>query len=80
MHHRTFKQCLEPYVGVSVEHFKIYKSFKYSDLEFSTMSDSLNICKENEKITVKLERTLKKGEYLGNVFLLTPNIDEVNFY
>ncbi|KAK6626939.1 hypothetical protein RUM44_009416 [Polyplax serrata] len=81
MYQGTFKQCLEPFVGVSVEHFKINRSCsKHSDLEYSTLPESLDIYKDNEKLTVKLGKALKKGEYLGYIFLLAPNSDEPDKY
>lgn len=80
MSQRAFKQCLEPFVGVSAEHFKIYRSYiKHSELECSTLSDSLDIYKDNDHLKIKIERALKKGEYCGNVFLLVPNEYEVTW-
>lgn len=76
---RTLKQCLEPYVGVSVDHFKLYRTYNgQSDLEFARPTESLNVYRDEEKLTVKLGRALKKGEFIGNVFLLSPNSSEVS--
>lgn len=76
---KTLKQFLEPYVGVSVDHFKLYRSYNgSSDIEFSRPAESLTIFRDDEKLTVKLGRALKKGETVGNVFLLAPNSSEVS--
>lgn len=76
---RTLKQCLEPYVSVSVDHFKLYRSYNgQSDVECTRPTDSLNVYRDDEKLTVKLGRALKKGEYVGKVYLLVPNSSEVS--
>lgn len=74
MKQRMLKQCLEPYVGVSADHFKIHKwdSF-HRDGEFYRPTANLTIYRDDDNLIVKLGRVLKKGEYLVKIFLLEPN-------
>lgn len=70
------KRELEPYVGVSMEYFKIYRQYTSQELEWSRLNDTLNLSKDGERLTVKLGRVLKENEHAGKVYLLTPNATE----
>ncbi|KAA0191046.1 hypothetical protein HAZT_HAZT008723 [Hyalella azteca] len=59
---------LQPYVGVGVQHFKLYKKF-IQEFECNRGGEQLNFgdcC----KLGVKLDRALQVGEFRGKVYLL----------
>ncbi|KAF5276470.1 hypothetical protein FQA39_LY06539 [Lamprigera yunnana] len=69
------KKNLEPYVGVPMEYFKIYRQYSH-DLEWSRLADNLGCTKDGDKLTIKLGRVLRKDEYSGKIFHLTPENSE----
>ena len=66
------KKCLEQYVGVPMEYFKIYRQYANQDVEWTTLNDTLGTSKDGERLIVKLGRVLKRNEYLGKIYHLTP--------
>lgn len=68
-----FKKNLEPFVGVPVEYFKVYRQYPNQDVEWSTLKDTLMSTKDGERLIIKLGRVLKKDEYSGKIYHLTPD-------
>lgn len=72
-----FKKHLEPILGVPVEYFKIYRPYSTNnDMEWSTLTDTFRSKKDGDKLIVKLGRVLRKDEFLGKVYHLTPDNNE----
>ncbi|XP_053576238.1 ubiquitin carboxyl-terminal hydrolase 47 isoform X2 [Bombina bombina] len=73
----AFKQHLEPFVGVSSSHFKVFRVYA-SNQEFESvrLNETLSSFSDDNKITIKLGRALKKGEYRVKVFQLLLNNPE----
>ncbi|KAM4617204.1 ubiquitin carboxyl-terminal hydrolase 47 isoform 2-T2 [Discoglossus pictus] len=73
----AFKQQLEPFVGVSSSHFKVFRVYA-SNQEFESvrLNETLSSFSDDNKITIKLGRALKKGEYRVKVFQLLLNEPE----
>lgn len=72
------KKYLEPYVGVPLEYFKICR-LNSGQLEFdcARLTESLGSYRDDEKLTVRLCRALRRGEHRGKVYQLLPNMSEV---
>jgi len=72
------KKYLEPYVGVPVEYFKICR-LTSGQLEFdcARLTESLGSYRDDEKLTIRLGRALRRGEHRGKVYQLLPNTSEV---
>lgn len=68
-----FKKCLEAIVGVPVEYFKIYRQYPNQDEEWSRLNDTLGSTKDGERLIVKLGRVLRKDEFVGKIYHLTPD-------
>lgn len=62
-----FKKHMEPVLGVPSEYFKVYRHYGSNDVEWSTLSETFRLRKDQEKLTIKLGRVLKKDEFLGKV-------------
>ncbi|KAG8438305.1 hypothetical protein GDO86_008837 [Hymenochirus boettgeri] len=73
----AFKQQLEPFVGVSSSHFKVFRVYT-SNQEFESvrLNETLSSFSDDNKITIKLGRALKKGEYRVKIFQLLANETE----
>lgn len=67
------KKELEPYVGVPMEYFKIYRTYSAQEYECSQLTETLSLSRDGEKLVVKLGRVLKEHEYTGKVYQLLPN-------
>lgn len=70
------KKEFEPYVGVPMEYFKIYRQYTSQELEWTRLTDTLGMLKDGEKLFVKLGRVLKENEHAGKVYQLMPNATE----
>lgn len=70
------KKEVEPYVGVPMEYFKIYRQYTSQEIEWSRLTDTLSLSKDGEKLIVKLGRVLKENEHAGKVYQLIPNATE----
>ncbi|KAG9475926.1 hypothetical protein GDO78_004010 [Eleutherodactylus coqui] len=70
----AFKQQLEPFVGVSSSQFKVFRVYA-SNQEFESvrLNETLSSFSDDNKITIRLGRALKKGEYRVKVFQLLVN-------
>jgi ubiquitin carboxyl-terminal hydrolase 47 len=74
----TLKKDLEPYVGVPVEYFKIYRlTTGQQELECGRLTENLGSYRDDEKLKIRLDRVLRRGEHRGKVFQLLPNSSEV---
>lgn len=74
----TLKKDLEPYIGVPVEYFKIYRlNTGQQEFECARLTENLGSYRDDEKLTIRLDRMLRKGEHRGKVFQLLPNSPEV---
>ncbi|XP_039391907.1 ubiquitin carboxyl-terminal hydrolase 47 isoform X4 [Mauremys reevesii] len=73
----AFKQHLEPFVGVLSSHFKVFRVYA-SNQEFESvrLNETLSSFSDDNKITIRLGRALKKGEYRVKVYQLLINEPE----
>ncbi|KAM5247640.1 ubiquitin carboxyl-terminal hydrolase 47 isoform 7-T7 [Ctenodactylus gundi] len=73
----AFKQHLEPFVGVLSSHFKVFRVYA-SNQEFESvrLNETLSSFSDDNKITIRLGRALKKGEYRVKVYQLLVNEQE----
>ncbi|XP_074132885.1 ubiquitin carboxyl-terminal hydrolase 47 isoform X5 [Sminthopsis crassicaudata] len=73
----TFKQQLEPFVGALSSHFKVFRVYA-SNQEFESirLNETLSSFSDDNKITIRLGRALKKGEYRVKVYQLLVNEHE----
>ncbi|CAH2325585.1 ubiquitin carboxyl-terminal hydrolase 47 isoform X1 [Pelobates cultripes] len=73
----AFKQHLEPFVGVPSSQFKVFRVYA-SNQEFESvrLNETLSSFSDDNKITIRLGRALKKGEYRVKVFQLLLNETE----
>ncbi|XP_063802500.1 ubiquitin carboxyl-terminal hydrolase 47 isoform X3 [Pseudophryne corroboree] len=73
----AFKQQLEPFVGVLSSQFKVFRVYA-SNQEFESvrLNETLSSFSDDNKITIRLGRALKKGEYRVKVFQLLLNEPE----
>lgn len=70
------KKDLEPYVGVPMEYFKIYRQYSTQEVECSRLTETLSSSRDGEKLFIKLGRVLKENELAGKVYQLIPNCTE----
>lgn len=73
------KKHLEVFVRVPVEYFKLYKMYGSNEDEWSSLTDSLRLLKEGERIVVKLGRVLRKDEYNTKIYHLKLDNEPNNF-
>uniref|UniRef100_A0A8C5Q3U5 Ubiquitin carboxyl-terminal hydrolase 47 n=1 Tax=Leptobrachium leishanense TaxID=445787 RepID=A0A8C5Q3U5_9ANUR len=73
----AFKQHLEPFVGAPSSQFKVFRVYA-SNQEFESvrLTETLSSFSDDNKITIRLGRALKKGEYRVKVFQLLLNEQE----
>uniref|UniRef100_A0A1B8Y4F4 Ubiquitin carboxyl-terminal hydrolase 47 n=1 Tax=Xenopus tropicalis TaxID=8364 RepID=A0A1B8Y4F4_XENTR len=73
----AFKQQLESFVGVSSSQFKVFRVYA-SNQEFESvrLNETLSSFSDDNKITIRLGRALKKGEYRVKIFQLLVNEPE----
>nr|CAD7396000.1 unnamed protein product [Timema poppensis] len=73
----TLKKDLETYVGVPLEYFKIYRLYSnQQEYECARLTETLSTFRDDEKLTVRLGRALRKGEHRGKVYQLLLNAKE----
>ncbi|XP_043938661.1 ubiquitin carboxyl-terminal hydrolase 47 [Protopterus annectens] len=73
----AFKQNLEPFVGVPSSQFKVFRVYANNqEFESVRLNESLSSFSDDSKITIKLGRALKKGEYRVKVYQLLINESE----
>ncbi|KAF4523652.1 hypothetical protein B566_EDAN013246 [Ephemera danica] len=70
----ALKKQLEPFVGVPMDYFKIFRSYSSSDeFEFTSYNATY---RDGESLSIRLGRALRKGEFRGKVFQLSPGATE----
>eukprot|EP00066_Takifugu_rubripes_P019296 XP_011608562.1 PREDICTED: ubiquitin carboxyl-terminal hydrolase 47 isoform X2 [Takifugu rubripes] len=70
----AFKQNLEPYVGVPSAQFKVFRVYANNqEFESIRLNETLSSFSDDNKITIRLGRALKKGEYRVKVYQLLVN-------
>uniref|UniRef100_A0A3Q3X9U0 Ubiquitin carboxyl-terminal hydrolase 47 n=1 Tax=Mola mola TaxID=94237 RepID=A0A3Q3X9U0_MOLML len=73
----AFKQNLEPYVGVASTQFKVFRVYANNqEFESVRLNETLTSFSDDNKITIRLGRALKKGEYRVKVYQLLVNEPE----
>ncbi|KAM6943184.1 ubiquitin carboxyl-terminal hydrolase 47 isoform 3-T3 [Xenentodon cancila] len=73
----AFKHNLEPYVGVPVTQFKVFRVYANNqEFESVRLNETLSSFSDDNKITIRLGRALKKGEYRVKVYQLLVNEPE----
>uniref|UniRef100_A0A8C7XZU6 Ubiquitin carboxyl-terminal hydrolase 47 n=1 Tax=Oryzias sinensis TaxID=183150 RepID=A0A8C7XZU6_9TELE len=73
----AFKQNLEPYVGVPSTQFKVFRVYANNqEFESVRLNETLSSFSDDNKITIRLGRALKKGEYRVKVYQLLVNEPE----
>ncbi|XP_036399322.1 ubiquitin carboxyl-terminal hydrolase 47 isoform X2 [Megalops cyprinoides] len=73
----AFKQNLEPFVGVSSSQFKVFRVYANNqEFESVRLNETLSSFSDDNKITIRLGRALKKGEYRVKVYQLLVNDPE----
>nr|XP_053631124.1 ubiquitin carboxyl-terminal hydrolase 47-like [Cherax quadricarinatus] len=72
------KTEMQRWVGVSHEHFKLFKIYSNSqEFECTKMTETLASYGDNTRLSVRLGRALLPGEQRGKVYMLEPdNIDD----
>lgn len=72
------KEEMQRWVGVSQDHFKLFKIYSNSqEFECTRMTESLTSYGDNTRLSVRLGRALLPGEHRGKVYLLEPhNIED----
>ncbi|KAJ3593031.1 hypothetical protein NHX12_005369 [Muraenolepis orangiensis] len=70
----AFKQNMEPYVGVAATQFKVFRVYANNqEFESVRLNETLSSFSDDNKITIRLGRALKKGEYRVKVYQLLVN-------
>ncbi|XP_051579628.1 ubiquitin carboxyl-terminal hydrolase 47-like isoform X1 [Myxocyprinus asiaticus] len=73
----AFKQKLEPFVGVPSTQFKVFRVYANNqEFESVRLNETLSSFSDDNKITIRLGRALKKGEYRVKVYQLLVNDPE----
>ncbi|XP_061610130.1 ubiquitin carboxyl-terminal hydrolase 47 isoform X3 [Phyllopteryx taeniolatus] len=73
----AFKHNLEPYVGVTSAQFKVFRVYANNqEFESVRLNETLSSFSDDNKITIRLGRALKKGEYRVKVYQLLVNEQE----
>uniref|UniRef100_A0A8C3A865 Ubiquitin carboxyl-terminal hydrolase 47 n=1 Tax=Cyclopterus lumpus TaxID=8103 RepID=A0A8C3A865_CYCLU len=73
----AFKLNLEPYVGVASTQFKVFRVYANNqEFESVRLNETLSSFSDDNKITIRLGRALKKGEYRVKVYQLLVNEPE----
>uniref|UniRef100_A0A665VLJ9 Ubiquitin carboxyl-terminal hydrolase 47 n=1 Tax=Echeneis naucrates TaxID=173247 RepID=A0A665VLJ9_ECHNA len=73
----AFKLNVEPYVGVTSTQFKVFRVYANNqEFESVRLNETLSSFSDDNKITIRLGRALKKGEYRVKVYQLLVNEPE----
>ncbi|KFM79478.1 Ubiquitin carboxyl-terminal hydrolase 47, partial [Stegodyphus mimosarum] len=71
------KKELEPHIGVGADCFKIYRVYSNNqEFEYTRLTDNLMSYGDDSRLTVKLGRALRKGEYKVKIYQLCVNEPE----
>ncbi|XP_071555932.1 ubiquitin carboxyl-terminal hydrolase 47 isoform X1 [Temnothorax nylanderi] len=69
----TLKKDLEPFVGVPVKYFKVFRLSNSGESECSCLTEQLNSYEDGERLNVKLGRALRNGEFKVKLYQLLIN-------
>uniref|UniRef100_A0A646QG70 Ubiquitin carboxyl-terminal hydrolase 47 n=1 Tax=Hemiscolopendra marginata TaxID=943146 RepID=A0A646QG70_9MYRI len=73
----AFKKELEPYVGVAVNYFKVFRFYgNNQEIECFRLNENLGSFSDDTKVIIRLGRVLRKGEYSVKIFQLQINEPE----
>ncbi|XP_067902795.1 ubiquitin carboxyl-terminal hydrolase 47 isoform X3 [Heterodontus francisci] len=73
----AFKQQLEPYIGVPSPQFKVFRVYANNqEFESVRLNETLSSFSDDNKVTIRLGRALRKGEYRVKVYQLLVNDPE----
>ncbi|XP_048401624.1 ubiquitin carboxyl-terminal hydrolase 47 isoform X2 [Stegostoma tigrinum] len=73
----AFKQQLEPYIGVPSSQFKVFRVYANNqEFESVRLNETLSSFSDDNKVTIRLGRALRKGEYRVKVYQLLVNDPE----
>ncbi|XP_035663404.1 ubiquitin carboxyl-terminal hydrolase 47-like isoform X1 [Branchiostoma floridae] len=73
----ALKKELEPFVGVTGENFKVYRSYANNqEFESVRLNENLSQFGDDCKVTIRLGRALRKGEYRVKIYQLMVNDPE----
>ncbi|KAG8235553.1 hypothetical protein J437_LFUL015393 [Ladona fulva] len=72
----NLKLELEPFVGVSVDYFKLFRVTGHQEYECNRPSGLIALFQDGDEVLVKLGRVLRRGECLGKVYQLAINETE----
>ncbi|GBM25505.1 Ubiquitin carboxyl-terminal hydrolase 47 [Araneus ventricosus] len=73
----AFKKELEPHIGVKSDLFKVYRVYSNNqEFECTRIHDSLSNFSDDTRITIRLGRQLRKGEYKVRIYQLCLNDPE----
>ncbi|KAG8197922.1 hypothetical protein JTE90_020300 [Oedothorax gibbosus] len=71
------KKELEPHIGIKADNFKIFRVYSNcQEFECTRLSDNLMSYGEDSRLTIKLGRALRKGEYKVRIYRLSINDPE----
>jgi len=73
----TLKKDLEPFVGVPVEYFKVFRLSSSGESECSCLTEQLSSYEDGERLNVKLGRALRNGEFKVKLYHLLIDSIEV---
>ncbi|XP_020285406.1 ubiquitin carboxyl-terminal hydrolase 47 isoform X2 [Pseudomyrmex gracilis] len=66
----TLKKNLEPFVGVPVEYFKVFRVSNSGESECVSLIEQLKLYGDGERLNVKLGRALRSGEFKVKLYQL----------
>ncbi|KAG5319610.1 UBP47 hydrolase, partial [Pseudoatta argentina] len=66
----TLKKDLEPFVGVPVEYFKVFRLSNSGESECNCLMEQLSSYEDGERLNVKLGRALRNGEFKVKLYQL----------
>ncbi|XP_060694981.1 ubiquitin carboxyl-terminal hydrolase 47 isoform X3 [Hemiscyllium ocellatum] len=73
----AFKQQLEPFIGVPSSQFKVFRVYANNqEFESVRLNETLSSFSDDNKVTIRLGRALRKGEYRVKVYQLLVNDPE----
>lgn len=73
----TLKKNLEPFVGVPVEYFKVFRVSNSGESECVSLIEQLKLYGDGERLNVKLGRALRSGEFKVKLYQLLIDSAEV---
>lgn len=74
---QQLKEYLQPYVGVHVDYFKVFRTSNGQETECVRPAETFKMSRDEDHLMVRLGRALRKGECAGKVYLLDIKSSEV---